>query len=76
MKIKDRILRFKQNFYIWLTISSCYGSIDLTIDLSLGLIRRDGRLSTLCHSSGFPCQQRVLKTFPGPGYLRSEEKVV
>ena len=24
----------------------------------------------------FPCQQRVLKTFPGPGYLRSEDRVV
>ena len=33
----------------------------------------DGGLSTLCHSCGFACQQRVLKTFPGPGYLRSED---
>ena len=31
---------------------------------------------TLCHSCGFACQQRVLKTFPGPGYLRSEDGVV
>ena len=23
----------------------------------------------LCHSCRFACQQRVLKTFPGPGYL-------
>ena len=53
-------------FYIWLTISSCYGSIPLT----LGLIGRDGSLSTLCHSYGFACHQRVLKTFPDPGYLR------
>ena len=30
----------------------------------------------LCHSCGFACQQRVLKTFPGPGYLRSEDRVV
>ena len=58
--------------YIWLTISSCYGSIPLT----LGLIGRDGGLSTLCHSCGFACQQRVLKTFPGPGYLHSEDGVV
>ena len=28
------------------------------------------------HSCGFACQQRVLKTFPGPGYLRSEDGVV
>ena len=57
------------NLYIWLTISSCY----VSIPLALGLIRRDGGLSTLCHSCGFACQQRVLKTFPGPGYLRSED---
>ena len=58
--------------YIWLTISSCYGSIPL----ALGLIGRDGGLSTLCHSCGFACQQRVLKTFPDPGYLHSEDGVV
>ena len=45
--------------YMWLTISSCYGSIPL----ALGLIGRDGGLSTLCHSCGFACQQRVLKRF-------------
>ena len=60
------------NLYIWLTISSCYGSIPL----ALGLIGRDGGLSTLCHSCGFACQQRVLKTFPGPGYLHSKDGVV
>ena len=52
--------------YVWLTISSCYGSIPLV----LGLIGRDGGLSALCHSCEFACQQRVLKTFPGPGCLR------
>ena len=36
----------------------------------------DGVLSTLCHSCGFACQQRVLQTFPGPGYLHSEDGVV
>ena len=60
------------NLYIWLTISSCYGSLPLV----LGLIRRDGGLSTLCHNCGFPCQQRMLKTFPDPGYLRFEDRVV
>ena len=45
-------------------------------DLSLDLIGRDGGLSTLCHSCGFACQQRVLKTFPGLGYIRSEDGVV
>ena len=58
--------------YTWLTISSCYGSIPLT----LVLIGRDGGLSTLCHSCRFTSQQRVLKTFPGPGFLRSEDGVV
>ena len=57
--------------YIWLTISSCCGSIPLTLDLGLGLIGRDGGLSTLCHSLGFACQQGVLKTFAGPGYWLS-----
>ena len=45
-------------------------------DLGLGLIGRDGGLSTLCHSCGFACQQRVLKTFLGPGYLHSEDGLV
>ena len=60
------------NLYIWLTISFCYGSIALT----LGLLERDGGLSTLCHNCGFACQQRVLKTFPDAGYLHSEDEVV
>ena len=55
----------------WSTISSCYGSIPL----SLGLIGRDGGLTTLCHSSGFLCQQRVLKPFPAPRYLHYKDGV-
>ena len=39
-------------------------------------IYMDDGLSTLCHSCGFDYQQRVVKTFPGPGYLRSEDGVV
>ena len=58
--------------YTWLTILSCYGATPL----ALGLIGMDGGLSTLGHSCWFACQQRVLKTFPGPGYLRSEDGVV
>ena len=58
--------------YIWLTISSCYGSIPL----ALGLIGRDSGLRPLCHSCGLACQQRVLKTFPGPTYLHFEDGVV
>ena len=60
------------NLYIWLTISSCYDSIPLI----LGLIGRDGGLSILCHGCRFACQQSVLKTFPGPGHLRSEDGAV
>ena len=52
-----------------LTISSCYSSIPL----ALGLIGWDGGL---CHSYGFACQQKVLKTFPDPGYFRSKDGVV
>ena len=59
------------NLYICLTTSSCYGSIPLT----LGLIERDGGLSTLCRGCGLASQQRVLKMFPGPGYLRSEDDI-
>ena len=58
--------------YIWFTISSCYGSVPL----ALASIGRDDGLSTLCHSCRFACQQRVLKTFPGPGYLRFGDGVV
>ena len=58
--------------YIWLTISSCYGSIPLT----LVLLGRDGGFSTLCHDYRFACQQGLLKTFPGSDYLRSEDGVV
>ena len=60
------------NLYVWLTIWSCYGSIPL----SLGFIVRDGGFITLCHSSGLACQQRVLKMFPGPGYLQLDDGVV
>ena len=60
------------NLYIWLKFSSCYGSITLT----LGFIGRNNGLSTLCHNCRFPCQQRVLKTFPGPGYICSKDGVV
>ena len=40
------------------------------------MIGRDGGLSSLCNSCGFACQQRMLKTFPGPGYFQSEDGVV
>ena len=40
-------------------------------------VDRDGWLFEHCsHSSAFPCQQRVPKTFPGPGYLCSENVLV
>ena len=31
---------------------------------------RESGLSSLCHSCEFACQQRMLKTFHAPGYLR------
>ena len=60
------------NLYIYLTISFCYGSIPL----AFGLIVKDGCLSTLCHSCGLACKQRVLETIPGRGYFQSESGVV
>ena len=39
-------------------------------------IERDGGLIILCHCCGFVCQQKVLKIFPGPGYLCSRDEVV
>ena len=39
-------------------------------------IRRDSGLSNLCHSYGFACQQRGLKTFPCRGYLHFKDGVV
>ena len=60
------------NSYIWLIISSCYGSISL----AWGLKVRDGGLSPLCHSCGLICQQNVQKTFPSPGYLHSQDGLV
>ena len=56
--------------YIKLIISSCYGSIPLT----LVLIGKDGGLSTLCPSCRFDYQQRVVKMFPGSGYLHSMDR--
>ena len=60
------------NLYVWLTISSCYGSIPL----GLGLVGRYTGFSTLCHSCGLAFQQSVLKAFPASGYLHSEDEVV
>ena len=40
------------------------------------VVGRNGGLSTLYHGCGFACQQGVLKTFPGPGYLHSEDGIV
>ena len=46
------------------------------ISLILVLIGRDGGLKTLCHNCGLSCQQRLLKAFPDPGFLRAENGVV
>ena len=60
------------NLYIRLTLSSCYDSIPL----ALGLIGRGDVLNTLCHSGGFACQERMLKTFSGPVFYHSKDGVV
>lgn len=41
--------------------------------MALGLIEIGGGFSTLCFSCGFACEQRVLQTFPVPGYLYFED---
>ena len=72
---KDRVvwlLHLLVNLYIWLTISFCCSSTPLV----LGLIFRDGGLSTLCQSCESARQQKVLKTFPDTGYLLSEDTLV
>ena len=40
------------------------------------MVIEDGGLSTLCDSCRFICQQSVLKTFPGPDYLWSDDRIV
>ena len=60
------------NLYIWLIISSCYGSMHL----ALCFIDGDAGLRTLCYNCRFDCDQRVLKIFPGPACLHSEEWIV
>ena len=67
------IMAFTDKFVcINLTIFSCYSSTTLT----LVFIERNGGLSTLCHGCRFDYEQRVLKTFSGPGYFLSEDRVV
>ena len=72
---KDGVVWLWHSFvslHILLTIWSCYSSIPL----ALGLIGSDGGLNPLCHTCGFVCLQRVLKTFPSHGYLHSKDEVV
>ena len=45
-----------------------------SFDVSLWLIESDDDLNTVCHSSGFACQQSVLKMFTGPAYLLSKDE--
>ena len=56
--------------YIWLAIWSYYGSIPLR----LGLIGR--KKGWWFEQRGLACKQRVLKTFPASGYLRSSRNGV
>ena len=44
--------------------------------LWLMVIGRDGGLRILCHSCGFACRQRVLKTFSGRSYLSLVDRIV
>ena len=67
MSLTSKFLYMAHHFILlWLNL----------FDLSLGFRGRNGRLSDLCHSCRFSCQQTVLKTFPGSGYLDSKDWVV
>ena len=69
-------------FWHWLSLLRGWGSLPMaptcygSIPLVLGLISRDSGLNTVSHRCEFACQQKVPKTFPGPGYLRSNDVVV
>ena len=67
-----RLWHLLVNLIIWIAILSSYDSMPL----NLGLIEGDGGLSTFCHGCRFDCWQRVLKAFPGPGYLHCKDGVV
>ena len=45
-----------------------FNPFDLKVDREGVVVR-----ALLCHSCGCSCQRRVLKTFRGPGYIRSED---
>ena len=66
------LCHFLVNLYIY---ASPYHP-ETTQSQCLMAIGRDSALSTLYHSCRLACQQRVLKTFPGPGYLCSKDGVV
>ena len=59
---------FSKDFFLTLRNTRLHSQLHIYV--------RDGGLSILCHSCAFACQQKVLKTFPGPGYLRSEDEIV
>ena len=56
---------YMAHYFILLRLNPFYFRVD-----------REGWWFEQCHSCGFACQQRVLKTYPGPGYLRSKDGVV
>ena len=69
------------NIYIYIYILYIYRYIYVYVYVYIYtqysmVIGRNGGLGTLCHSCRFAPQQRVLKTFPGPGYLRFEKGIV
>ena len=81
----------KKSSWPWLSLLRGWGKLTMTftvkffflymahhfssIPLTLGFLGRDGGFSTLCHSCGLAYQQRMLKTFPGPCYIRCKDGV-
>ena len=64
------ILHFVNQRTRFLFIIKCGSLFYLVVDQlqCLMVIGRDGGSSTLCHRCEFACQQRVLRTFPCPGF--------
>ena len=71
LPLKKGLLQNAPKFYYkkWQKCVTKRGSFSMT---SGG----DSGLSTLCHSCELSCQQGVLKAFPGPGHILSEDGVI
>ena len=61
---------------VYMSVCVCVYIYIYIIYIYIYIYGSHGCLSYLCHNCGFSCQQRVLKTFPGPGYIHSEDGII